>query len=367
MLNTGNNQRSAFLGINIDLIENPKYQELDLRALVLYSLYEDRARLSLYNYTEFGITNFVDKHGVYIVYSNEEARKILRVSDYLVCAFRKQLKNAGLIEVHRNGLKGYKIYVKAVQSTPKNTKRLMPWKNHSIQIKREVSAWTLEAQFTYWRHQYNKSRLEQKQESKNFQTTCPENLGTSVSHFSLNNIYNNDLIDNASARVNKSSLNQTTQKQESKNPKYTAYHALPGIIKKSFNRVFGFINNSTAKELHSLIRQSNVDMVNYAIEHSEGRKIVNPIAYVKQAIKNALSRGEKCVQDMKSYYENNIKGLKYPRRYMTEEMANEQVKRELEELRENDLELWQRIKDQVAATKKRKANRPLIPIYHLGE
>ena len=39
----------AFLGVNLDLLENPKYKNLDSRAMMLYALYSDRYSASMNN------------------------------------------------------------------------------------------------------------------------------------------------------------------------------------------------------------------------------------------------------------------------------------------------------------------------------
>ena len=134
-----------------------------------------------------------------------------------------------------------------------------------------------------------------------------------------------------------------------------------------------------AIELHSLISQSNEDMVNYVITSSKGHKITNAIAYIKAAITNALKRGDKCVQDMINFYNENVKNAftgrkKKPskktcnsKRYMSEEEVNAMVARDEEEMRQNDPEFYARINAIKQRTQAKKFNRPMIPIYSLGE
>ena len=274
----------AFLGINLDLINNPKYQKLDTRALILYSLYADRSEASLHN-AQNGDMSFCDASGVFVYYSNELAAKIIRVSEKTVSKFRKQLVDLGLISIKRNGLKGYKIYVNAVQETPNNIDLVMPWKNHSVQVQKQVDEWTMVAKLEF----VKSLGINVKENSS---TTCRKNVPTSLSQASLSkNINNNAMLDNARVRENAKSIDT---KKNNINP----YHSLPEKIKTSFADVFGFITKPMAIELQALINKSNVDMVNYAITKSKGHKITNCMAYLKATITSALKQGAKCVQDM---------------------------------------------------------------------
>lgn len=274
----------AFLGINLDLINNPKYQKLDTRALILYSLYADRSEASLHN-AQNGDMSFCDASGVFVYYSNELAAKIIRVSEKTVSKFRKQLVDLGLISIKRNGLKGYKIYVNAVQETPNNIDLVMPWKNHSVQVQKQVNEWTMVAKLEF----VKSLGINVKENSS---TTCRKNVPTSLSQASLSkNINNNALLDNARVRKNAKS-------KDSNNYTENPYHSLPEKIKTSFADVFGFITKPIAIELQALINESNVDMVNYAITKSKGHRITNCIAYLKATITSALKQGAKTVQDM---------------------------------------------------------------------
>ena len=171
--------------------------------------------------------------------------------------------------------------------------------------------------------------------------------------------------DNAHARKE----NEIQPNQPNKNP----YHSLPEKIKSSFVDVFGFITKPMAIELHSLISQSNEDMVNYIITSSKGHKITNAIAYIKAAITNALKRGDKCAQDMINFYNNNVKNTftghkkKPAKRFMSEEEVNAMVAKDEEEMRQNDPEFYARINAIKQRTQAKKFNRPMIPIYSLGE
>lgn len=357
----------AFLGINLDLLENPKYKNLDSRAMMLYALYADRYSASMNN-ARLGNTAFVDDMGVFIRFTNELAAKVLHVSKQKVTDFRKELSDLDLIKVVREGLKGYKIYVYPVQQTPNNVELLLPWKNHTITVQKTISDWTIASKIEFCKNLKLSSQNVDINVSRISESTCSSKNDTSLSHSSLSHVFlnNNGLDDNARTRKE----NEIQFNQSNKNP----YHSLPEKIKSSFVDVFGFITRPMAMELHSLIHQSNEDMVNYVITSSKGHKVTNAIAYIKAAITNALKRGDKCVQDMINFYNENVKNAFTPskntrnsKRYMSEEEVNAIVARDEEEMRQNDPEFYARINAIKQRTQAKKFNRPMIPIYSLGE
>lgn len=281
----------AFLGINLDLLENPKYKSLDSRAMMLYALYYDRYSASMNN-ARLGNTAFVDDMGVFIRFTNDLAAKVLHVSKQKVTDFRKALSDLDLIKVVREGLKGYKIYVYPVQQTPANVELLLPWKNHTITVQKTVSDWTITSKLEFCKTLKKNSQSIDMTVSRISESTCVQNDVASLSHSSLSkNINNNALLDNARVRENAKSIDT---KKNNINP----YHSLPEKIKTSFADVFGFITKPIAIELQALINESNVDMVNYAITKSKGHRITNCIAYLKATITSAVKAGAKCVQDM---------------------------------------------------------------------
>ena len=357
----------AFLGINLDLLENPKYKNLDSRAMMLYALYADRYSASMNN-ARLGNTAFVDDMGVFIRFTNELAAKVLHVSKQKITDFRKELSDLDLIKVVREGLKGYKIYVYPVQQTPNNVELLLPWKNHTITVQKVTSDWTVLSKIEFCKKLKLSSQNVDISVSRISESTCSSKTDTSLSHSSLSHVFlnNNGLDDNARTRKE----NEIQSNQSNKNP----YHSLPEKIKTSFVDVFGFITKPMAIELHSLISQSNEDMVNYVIASSKGHKVTNAIAYIKAAITNALKRGDKCVQDMINFYNENVKraftvskNTRNYKRYMSEDEVNAMVARDEEEMRQNDPEFYARINAIKQRTQAKKFNRPMIPIYSLGE
>lgn len=355
----------AFLGINLDLLENPKYKNLDSRAMMLYALYADRHSASMNN-ARLGNTAFVDDMGVFIRFTNELAAKVLHTTAKMISKFRKQLESENLIKIVREGLKGYKIYVYPVQQTPNDVELLLPWKNHTITIQKVTSDWTITSKLEFCKKLKLSSQTIDITVKSQRGYTCDPNGNTSLSHSSLSHVFlnNNGLDDNAHARKEK----EIQSNQSNKNP----YHSLPEKIKSSFVDVFGFITKPMAIELHSLISQSNEDMVNYVITSSKGRKVTNAIAYIKAAITNALKRGDKCAQDMINFY-NNVKNAftgckkKPSKRFMSEEEVNAMVAKDEEEIRQNNPEFYARINAIKQRTQAKKFNRPMIPIYSLGE
>lgn len=363
----------AFLGINLDLIENPKYNNLDSRAMMLYALYADRSSASLHN-ARLGNTAFVDNMGVFIRFTNELAAKVLHTTEKMISKFRKQLADCGLIKVVRDGLKGYKIYVAQVEETPANTELILPWKNHRVETVKVTSSWTTFAKLEFCKSLVKSAQTVDTTVKSQTATTNLQNGNTSLTPSSLttNSFNHNGLVGNAHAREASQSETQTqTQSAKPVIKKQNPYHLLPDSIKKSFNRVFGFITASVAIELQSLIKLANEDMLNYAITSSEGRKITSPINYLKAAITNAVKRGAKCVQDMVDYYDNQVRGKNTKRgngyskpRFMSDKQARQEVDEAMEQLRIDNPQAWLRI------TQKQKAqsqSKPLIPIYSLGE
>ena len=245
----------AFLGINLDLLENPKYKNLDSRAMMLYALYADRYSASMNN-ARLGNTAFVDDMGVFIRFTNELAAKVLHTTVKMISKFRKQLESENLIKIVREGLKGYKIYVYPVQQTPNDVELLLPWKNHTITIQKVTSDWTITSKLEFCKKLKLSSQTIDITVKSQRGYTCDPNGNTSLSHSSLSHVFlnNNGLDDNAHARKE----NEIQSNQLNKNP----YHSLPEKIKTSFVDVFGFITRPMAMELHSLIHQSNEDMVN---------------------------------------------------------------------------------------------------------
>lgn len=357
----------AFLGINLDLLENPKYKNLDSRAMMLYALYADRYSASMNN-ARLGNTAFVDDMGVFIRFTNELAAKVLHTTAKMISKFRKQLESENLIKIVREGLKGYKIYVYPVQQTPNNVELLLPWKNHTITIQKVTSDWTITSKLEFCKKLKLSSQTIDITVKSQREYTCDPNGNTSLSHSSLSHVFlnNNGLDDNARTRKE----NEIQSNQSNKNP----YHSLPEKIKTSFVDVFGFITKPMAIELHSLIHQANEDMVNYVITSSKGHKITNAIAYIKAAITKALKRGDKCVQDMINFYNNNVKraftvskNTRNYKRYMSEDEVNAMVAKDEEEMRQNDPKFYARINAIKQRTQAKKFNRPMIPIYSLGE
>ena len=122
----------AFLPINTDLFNNPKYQELSCDAMVLYSLYSQRKEVSTFH-SQTGNDTFTDSEGIFIYFSNDEAAKILRMSVRKISTLRSQLIDCGLISVIRHGLKNFKIYVNTPETTPAETDLVLPWANFDFE------------------------------------------------------------------------------------------------------------------------------------------------------------------------------------------------------------------------------------------
>lgn len=110
-----NNNRRTTPVIN-DLYENPKYADLTPTDMMLYSLYFDRSMASIYN-AQNGNMTFVDKTGVFCVYTNAESAYRLHVTEKTITKSIKKLIDVDLIKVKRS-LTSNKIYVLPVEETP---------------------------------------------------------------------------------------------------------------------------------------------------------------------------------------------------------------------------------------------------------
>lgn len=110
--------------IVMELRNNPKYKNLSGLAKNMYDYYAHRAKCSAYH-AKNGDNRFIDKNGIFIYYSNEDICELLSVSERTVSKFRKQLIAADLIEVVRDGLTSYKIYVKEPEKTPEQIEWLL--------------------------------------------------------------------------------------------------------------------------------------------------------------------------------------------------------------------------------------------------
>ena len=79
-------------------------------AKILYGVLLSRTRLSQKN-------KWIDEDGhVYIIYPNDELCAELGRSETTISSYKKALADNGLIEMRKNGFKGYVIYVKNINS-----------------------------------------------------------------------------------------------------------------------------------------------------------------------------------------------------------------------------------------------------------
>lgn len=92
--------------VDWELFLNPRYKDMSNLAKLIYSVYQD--------YGKYGDNSFADEYGLYICYPNEKITSLLNVSERTVTNARKELTEAGLIEVIRNGIADYRIYLTPV-------------------------------------------------------------------------------------------------------------------------------------------------------------------------------------------------------------------------------------------------------------
>lgn len=107
-MNTNINNNRPFLPVSVSLLTNPKYRNLDIETIILYSTYES------YQHSKENV--FTDENGTFIYFPNEKAADIVRVSTRKITRMRKELIDCGLIKVVRNGYKNDKIYVQPISN-----------------------------------------------------------------------------------------------------------------------------------------------------------------------------------------------------------------------------------------------------------
>lgn len=247
-------KNTAFVATNCDLINNPKYQKLDATAMMLYSLYEERVSCSQYNVMN-GNQYYKDEQGrIFIIFTNEQAATILHTSAKTIANRRKQLEDCHLITLKRNGLKGWRIYVNPVESTPTNIELIMSWKNYSNEENNVVTANESQSNRTTQNVEYG---LEETG------STDWKKGRISISHPDEN--MNECMKEHAHAREQSNS-------------------ELPAQVRAAYLDSFGYISNNTKKALLAMITKTDADMVAFAIQCASEHNAVNPIAYLQSII-----------------------------------------------------------------------------------
>ncbi|KRL07910.1 replication initiator protein A [Liquorilactobacillus hordei] len=134
-INQDNLPSTAYLQVNCDLLNNKIYKKLDMTTIMLYSLYANRTTCSIYNSGDGSWKD--DNNRIYILFTNEEAAKILRVSSRKISDSRSALQEYGLIEVQKFGLKQNRIFV----ANPEHSEEegVMSYKGHKINYKVSIS------------------------------------------------------------------------------------------------------------------------------------------------------------------------------------------------------------------------------------
>lgn len=252
-------KNTAFIATNCDLINNPKYQKLDATAMMLYSLYEERVSCSQHTVIN-GDQYFKDEQGrIFIIFTNEQAATILHTSAKTIANRRKQLEDCHLIALKRNGLKGWRIYVNPVESTPTNIELIMSWKNYSNDENSVVTANESQSNRTTQNVEYG---LEETG------STDWKKGRISISHSSISHPDEN---------MNEC-MKEHAHAREQSNSK------LPAQVRATYLDSFGYISNNTKKALLAMVAKTDADMVAFAIQCASEHNAVNPIAYLQSII-----------------------------------------------------------------------------------
>ena len=119
-----------YLPIDLNLINNPKYQELSIEAMMLHAFYTMRMTCSIHNSRQDG--SWLDDNQLpYIYFSNDEAADLLRVSERKITTLRNRLAELDLIKVLRHGLKNYRIYVANPEAPAEGSVVKLAFKNYT--------------------------------------------------------------------------------------------------------------------------------------------------------------------------------------------------------------------------------------------
>ncbi|MGO3115929.1 replication initiator protein A [Enterococcus pseudoavium] len=130
IMTASNLPNGNYIPIDLNLINNPQYENLSIEAMMLHALYTMRMTCSIYNSQKEG--TWLDEAGLpYIYFSNEEAAELLRVSERKVTNLKNTLLQAGLIQVQRHGLKNYRIHVANPQAPKKDCAVKLAFKNYT--------------------------------------------------------------------------------------------------------------------------------------------------------------------------------------------------------------------------------------------
>ncbi len=110
------NNKFYYTFLPLNLIYDVQYESLSLNAIVLYSLFLNRNKLSLNN------PDYNDSNGTFIYFSNPQIQTALRCNQDSARKALNELETAGLIrkEYQKNGLP-LKIYVKDIREAYSNT------------------------------------------------------------------------------------------------------------------------------------------------------------------------------------------------------------------------------------------------------
>lgn len=264
-------KNTAFIATNCDLINNPKYQKLDATAMMLYSLYEERVSCSQHTVIN-GNQYFKDEQGrIFIIFTNEQAATILHTSAKTIANRRKQLEDCHLITLKRNGLKGWRIYVNPVESTPTNIELIMSWKNYSNEENNVVTANESQSNRTTQNVEYG---LEETG-STDWKKGRISISHTSISHPNEN--MNECMKEHAHVRA------YDTQTRGQSNSE------LPAQVRATYLDSFGYISNNTKKALLAMITKTDADMVAFAIQCASEHNAVNSIAYLQSIINSTAN------------------------------------------------------------------------------
>ncbi|EOH93106.1 replication initiator protein A [Enterococcus pallens] len=179
-----------YLPIDLNLINNPKYQDLSIEAMMLHALYTMRMTCSIHNSRQDG--SWLDEKQLpYIYFSNDEAAALLKVSERKITTLRNRLAELDLIKVLRHGLKNYRIYVANPEAPAEGTVVKLSFKNYTSNKKMTEPAKVLtvddtmpkDAKSAAPRTQNLPTSTQKQQVNKNTNTTNATQLGPAAQNY----------------------------------------------------------------------------------------------------------------------------------------------------------------------------------------
>lgn len=283
---------SLFLKIELDLLESPAYQNLDIASLVMYSIYSSRLNASIKSAKQ-GNLHFVDEQGrPFIYFSNDEIARMMHASRHTISNIRKKLIKAGLINVERKGLSEYHIYVNDYVHPAKSAHRKT--QQNAVQV----------------------PSAQQSSRGSKYERRDVQNVNTSEIKDLNNNYINLDKIDSPAqtrANGNENPIHTSMDLEQSEPVSQpVAKHCLDDFgeldhvaeddfeqVLTQYRSLIGPLTKRTQKTLNFLMKKYGARMLCFAVNVSSDHTPINPPAYISAILKKADAQGLHTLEAMR--------------------------------------------------------------------